>query len=150
MPVIKISTADLRSRYKRHFEISLVLLLLFMIIAFKFSPNAKKFRTNTELLQELNQLDEILSTLQKPDTPPPLKTPQIVEVTLANEIEEIELQDVEINENEIMGSPELHSSKPSYEEEEKIFVAVEQMPEIIGGIETIQKKVYYTEIAKRS
>jgi len=43
---------------------------------------------------------------------------------------------------------------PPVEEEEEIpvefFVAVEQMPEPIGGIAAIQQKIIYPEIAKRA
>ena len=140
MSALKKPAVDLKSKYKRSLSVS--------FIAFKFSPHSKEVASITITEQELIQVENIINTIQIPDKPIPPKTPQIIEVTLDN-IEDIELQDVEIDENDIIGPPDLPPNNLLIEED-IIFVAVEHMPEIIGGITAIQEKVHYTEIAKRS
>ncbi|MCB0732468.1 MAG: energy transducer TonB, partial [Ignavibacteriae bacterium] len=62
--------------------------------------------------------------------------------------------DIEIEDTEIDMEAEIAAPPPPVEEEEEIpvefFVAVEEMPEPIGGIQGIQQRIVYPEIAKRA
>jgi protein TonB len=65
------------------------------------------------------------------------------------------LEDIEISETELDVNAEVAAPPPPVEEEEEevepvFFVAVEQQPEPIGGLEGIQKRIVYPEIAKRA
>ncbi len=67
-------------------------------------------------------------------------------------MEDIEIGDTEIDINEQVDAPPPppKEDKKIVEEEPVYFVAVEEMPEPIGGISEIQKKIVYPEIAKRA
>src|SRR5699024_7377257 len=63
------------------------------------------------------------------------------------EDQEINL-DADLNFNERMDMPP--PPKEQEEEEEDFFVAVEQMPELIGGLAALQKKINYPDRAARA
>ncbi len=52
--------------------------------------------------------------------------------------------------NEEVAAPPPPPEEKKVEEEPTYFVAVEEMPEPIGGIAAIQSKIVYPEIAKRA
>lgn len=145
MPTIKNYRADLRGKYKRSFEISLILSISLIIAAFKLAPENGVNDENFNLPQELITIENIIKTVQKiKPPPPPIAQPVIPE---SNEVlEEIELDDVEIDlDAQIDPPPPL----PTIREESIIFVAVEEMPKPIGGLKAIQERVHYTEIGRR-
>ncbi|NNJ52334.1 MAG: energy transducer TonB [Ignavibacteriaceae bacterium] len=148
MSALKRPVVDLKSKYKRSLSVSFIASLSILIIAFKFSPHSKEVASITTTEQELIHVENIINTIQKPGKPIPPKAPQIIDVT-PDDIEDIELQDVENDENDIIGPPDLPPDNPLIEED-IIFIAVEHMPEILGGITVIQEKAHFTEIAKRS
>ncbi len=154
MPLIKSKDADLRGKYQRVFEISLIIALALMIVAFKFFPDMKAQEIAFEGPQELFKVEDIQQTKQENRPPPPPKPPVPVEAPSDNNIDDIALDDTEIDETEVMNEPppppKQEESKKVVEEEPTYFVAVEEMPEPIGGIGAIQGKIVYPEIAKRA
>ncbi|MCK6606581.1 MAG: energy transducer TonB [Ignavibacteriaceae bacterium] len=154
MPLIKSKDADLRGKYQRVFEISLIVALAAMIVAFKFFPDMKSKELAFEGPQELFKVEDIQQTKQENRPPPPPKPPVPVEAPSDNNIDDIALDDTEIDETEVMNEPppppKQEESKKVVEEEPTYFVAVEEMPEPIGGIGAIQSKIVYPEIAKRA
>ena len=87
---------------------------------------------------------------QKPVFPPP-QTPEFIEAQL---IVENEQNNPEINDNLITSTFSEKQLPPKeiqiVDEEPVYFVAVEEMPEPLGGISGIQKRIVYPEIAKRA
>jgi protein TonB len=88
--------------------------------------------------------------LQKPNLPPP-QTPDFIEAPLVIE----ETEDNSELDNDQLTTATLKKQLPPKEEivvnEEPVyFVAVEEMPEPIGGISGIQKRIVYPELAKRA
>lgn len=148
MPSLKNPKADLRKKYTRYVEISLILTLALIIAAFKFSPDSNEKNNSLSQTQELIKIDEIINTVQKPELPPPPKPPQIITATLDEVAEEIELENMEIFPNEHISLPP--PPRPELAVEPFIYEWSEVMPEPIGGLVAIQSKVKYTEIAKRS
>jgi protein TonB len=145
MPVIKNYRADLRGKYKRYFEISLILSISLIIAAFKLAPENGVNDENFNLPQELITIENIIKTVQKIKPPPPPIAQSVIPAS--NEVhEEIELDDVEIDLDAKIGPP---PTTPTIREEPIIFVAVEEMPKPIGGLKAIQEKVHYTEIGRR-
>ena len=71
-------------------------------------------------------------------------------------LDELHPEDIEIGDTEIDLEAEIEAPPPPPKEEKKVeeeptyFVAVEEMPEPIGGIKAIQEKIVYPEIAKRA
>ena len=149
MPAIKNYRVDLRRKYRRYFEISLILSLSLIIAAFKLSPKDGNSYENFNQTQDLITIENIINTVQKPK-PPPLPMPAPVLVNTDEVPQEIELDDVEIDLNAQIGPPPAPRDPPSAIEETIIFVAVEEMPYPIGGIQAIQEKVHYTEFGRRA
>jgi len=151
MAIVKSKKADLMARYKKVFEISLIAALAVLIVAFKFFPNLKGQDIVSEGPQELFQVEQIDQTKQENRPPPPPKPPIPIEAPSSDVLEDIEIGDTEIDMNEqIEAPPPPKEDKKIVEEEPVYFVAVEEMPEPIGGISEIQKKIVYPEIAKRA
>ena len=88
--------------------------------------------------------------LLKPVFPPP-QTPEFIEAQL---IVENEQNNPELNDNLITSTFSEKQLPPKeiqiVDEEPVYFVAVEEMPEPLGGISGIQKRIVYPEIAKRA
>jgi len=140
---------DLKLKYRRTFEIGLVLALLVLIFAFKYFPRVEGEKMKIEAPQELVDVEDIVNTKQETAPPPPPKPPIPIEAPSDEVLEDVELSETELDVNEQVAAP----PPPPAEEEEvapQFFVAVEEMPEPIGGIEAIQKRIVYPEIAKRA
>ncbi len=148
MPLYKTSKADLRGKYKRNLKVSLAVALIFMVAAFKFSPqkskHEKQIKPNIDIITVINTLHT-----NQPKTPPRIK-PLVPEITLNSEIEEIEFKPTEIDIYEnIPKPPERTEVHKTLDNENIIFKAVENPPEPEGGIAAIQKKIHYTDLALR-
>ncbi|HCY77779.1 MAG TPA: energy transducer TonB [Ignavibacteriales bacterium] len=152
MAIVKTKKADLMAKYRKVFEISLIVALALLIVAFKFFPDLKAQKVVVEGPQELFQVEQIDQTKQENRPPPPPKPPIPIEAPSSDVLEDIEIGDTEIDINEQMDAPPPppKEDKKIVEEEPVYFVAVEEMPEPIGGISEIQKKIIYPEIAKRA
>jgi len=141
--------ADLRAKYKRVLEISIIISLAILILAFKFFPHLQDKGLALEGPQELFTVEDIQQTKQENRPPPPPKPPIPIEAPADDVLEDIEIEDTEIDfEAEIEAPPP--PPKDEIEEEPTYFVAVEEMPAPIGGIKAIQEKIIYPEIAKRA
>ena len=147
---LKNPIADLRAKYGRTFEISLIIALALMIVAFKFFPDIKKSDIQLEGTQELFTVEDIQQTKQENRPPPPPKPPIPIEAPSDDVLEDIEIGDTEIDLEAEMEAPPPPKEEKKVEEEPTYFVAVEEMPEPIGGIKGIQEKIVYPEIAKRA
>jgi protein TonB len=147
---LKNPIADLRLKYKRTFEISLIIALAIMIVAFKFFPDVASGGEQLEDTQELFTVEDIQQTKQENRPPPPPKPPIPIEAPSDDVLEDIEIGDTEIDFEEELEAPPPPKEEKKVEEEPTYFVAVEEMPEPIGGIKAIQEKIVYPEIAKRA
>ena len=150
MPVYKTKKADLKGKYKIHLEISFILTLLILIAAFKYVPKAKVAETPKKNIgPDITIIDNIDRTDQKTEPP---ELPKLAEpiVSVEDNLVDIEFAPTDLDPNANLDKPPARIAvHKKIEEEDKIFVAVEEMPKIIGGIGAIQSKVQYTELAKR-
>lgn len=150
MALKKNPKVDLKRKYRRVFETSLIIALALLIVAFQYFPEFEQTELNLEGPQELVQVEDVEATKQEAAPPPPPKPPIPIEAP-SDEV----LEDIEISETELDVDAEVAAPPPPVEEEEEeaepvFFVAVEQQPEPIGGLEGIQKRIVYPEIAKRA
>ena len=146
MPLYKTSKADLRGKYKRNLELSVIIALIFLIAAFKYSPQKKGVRKYIEPNQDLIQIADIIPTNQ-PKTPPKVK-PVVPEISIDPEIKEIEFEQTDLNVNEKVDKPpERVEINKTIENENEIFIIVEDLPQPVGGFEAIQSKIHYTNLA---
>ncbi|MBL1211777.1 MAG: TonB family protein [Ignavibacteriae bacterium] len=151
MALKKNPKVDLKLHYRRVFKISLIIALAFLIIAFKYFPKVEKEKVVLEGPQELVEVEDIEQTKQEAAPPPPPKPPIPIEAPTDDVLEDIEISDTELDvEAEVTAPPPPPEVEEEEEEEPAFFVAVEQMPEPIGGIAKIQSRIVYPEIAKRA
>ena len=150
MALNKDPKADLRRMYKKVFEVSLIISLLLLIVAFKYFPDMGKSQIVLEGPQELFTVEDIENTKQENRPPPPPKPPIPIEAPSDDVLEDIEIASTEIDINAQIDAPPPPKEEKKVEEEPTYFVAVEEMPEPIGGIQAIQSKIIYPEIAKRA
>src|SRR5690606_38880067 len=104
--------------------------------------------------QEIVQMEEITQTKQEIKPPPPPRPPVPVEVPDDEILEDDELElDASLDIDEPLSNLPPPPPPPAEEEPEpepEIFVIVEEMPELIGGLGDLQRKVQYPEIAKKA
>jgi len=103
MQTIKNYKADLKVKYRKYFEISLIHSLSLIISAFKLAPKDGNTDENYNQPQELITIENIINTVQKPKPPPPIPQPVLSETDEV--LEEIELDDVEIYMDAQIGPP---------------------------------------------
>jgi periplasmic protein TonB len=150
MAQLKKPDADLRRKYKRVFEISLIISLVLLIVAFRFFPDVAGTDAMLEGPQELFTVEDIQQTKQEQRPPPPPKPPIPIEAPSDDVLEDIEIGETELDIDAEVEAPPPPKEEKKVEEEPQYFVAVEEMPEPIGGIAAIQSKIVYPEIAKRA
>jgi len=142
---------DIKLKYQRVWEISLIISLAILIVAFKFFPKYEVEVTQIDAPQELIDVEDVEATKQEQAPPPPPKPPIPIEAPTDDVLEDVEIESTELDETATVAAP---PPPPVVEEDEDaepvFFVAVEQMPEPIGGIGAIQSKIVYPEIAKRA
>ncbi|MCG6913225.1 energy transducer TonB [bacterium BMS3Abin03] len=147
---LKNPIADLRARYKTTLEICIIIALAIMIVAFKFFPNLRESKVVLEGPQELFKVEDIQQTKQEERPPPPPKPPIPIEAPSEDVLQDIDIESTELDLNANLEAPPPPPKEEKVEEEPTYFVAVEEMPEPIGGIKGIQDKIIYPEIAKRA
>lgn len=152
MPRRKEENADLRKRYPLYMEIGLVVVLALLIVAFRvnWSPPSNDDWEAPD--QEQIEMEEIQQTEQQETPPPPPKPPVPVEVPNDEVLEDA---DLDLDASLDLDEPAAESPPPPPEEEEEeeepeIFVVVEEMPELIGGLASIQQHIKYPEVAKKA
>ena len=149
MPSLKNPKADLRSKYSRYIKLGLIFALTFIIIAFKFSPNS------IIVVQKKTDRDPFIpvqppfNTNQKPNIPPPPKTPEIITSLTDDLTDDIILPDIsDITPPDLPDVPPVNSNVNT--EPEPFIEYPEESPSPIGGLKSLLQKLHYTELAKRA
>lgn len=153
MKKLKIKKIDHHFKYKRVLEISTIAALVVVILLFKFFPNLEGKNITREDTQELFTVEDIVNTKQEQLPPPPPKPPIPIAAIVDDILEDIEIHSTELDVDEFVQAPpppKDDRGTRTVEPEPEFFVAVEEMPEPIGGIAAIQKKISYPEIAVRA
>lgn len=102
--------------------------------------------------QETVKMEEIVQTKQDIRAPAPPR-PRVPVAVPNDEVFEEEIIDLDADLDitaalEMPAAPPPPPGQAEEEEEAEIFVIVEQMPELIGGIAALQKHIQYPEIAR--
>ncbi len=141
--------ADLRKYYTVILEIGLILALIIFIGAVKLDLHSAPPDEYTMDEQEIVEMEEIEITKHIETPPPPPRPPVPVEVPNDEIIEDIDINiDAELTLDGPLSAPP--PPPQAEEEEEDFFVVVEEMPELIGGLGELQKKIKYPEMARRA
>lgn len=138
--------------YTIRFQIALIASLLIFILVFKLEFKTEVAESKLTFYdQEEVKIEEVIQTTQEIKAPPPPRPMIPVEVPNDEVIEdEIINLDAEIDFDAVI---ELPPPPPQAdfiveeEEEEEIFVVVEQPPILLGGIQSVQNRVVYPEMA---
>ena len=140
--------ADLRKYYTVFLQLGMVAVLLIFIVAMKVEFVSEKPNVNLSEEQEVVKMEDVTQTKQE-EKPPPPPRPQ-VPVEVPND-EIIEDQNIDINAEMNMDEPlDMPPPPQEEEEEEDFFMAVENMPELKGGLAGLQKKINYPEMARKA
>lgn len=140
--------ADLRKYYTVFLQLGMVAVLLIFIVAMKVEFVSEKPNVNLSEEQEVVKMEDVTQTKQE-EKPPPPPRPQ-VPVEVPND-EIIEDQSIDINAEMNMDEPlDMPPPPKEEEEEEDFFMAVENMPELKGGLAGLQKKINYPEMARKA
>ena len=149
MAIEKIGKADIRSKSRRWFEISLIASLLLITGAFKFFPSLEKENVVIKASDEIVKVQDVDNTRQENRPPPPPRPPIPIEAPNADVMEDIDITS-EIDPNQRMEAPKAPPKKVEVQEEEVYFEVVEDPPEIVGGMESIKKNLVYPDLAVRA
>ena len=146
----KVREVDLRLSYNLHLQIGFIVSIAIFLILFKVNIPTKV--PSPILIEEQEEIfiEEVIQTKQIETPPPPPRPPVPVEVP-NDEILEDEIIDLD-TELDLDGPLDLPPPPPpkSEETQDDFFVVVEQMPQLIGGLASLQKKVRYPEMARRA
>jgi periplasmic protein TonB len=142
--------ADLRNYYTIFWELGLLATLVICIILVRVDITSYGPEEYTIDEQEIVEMEEIIQTRQIETPPPPPRPPVPVEVPNDEIIDDV---DIDISADLDFGGQLSMPPPPppaEDEEEEDFFVVVEDMPELIGGLEGLQRQIRYPEMARRA
>lgn len=140
--------ADLRRYYTVFWQLGLIAVLLIFIVAMKVEFVSEKPDTDLTEEQEVVEMEEITQTEQEEEPPPPPRPQVPVEVPNDEIIEDQEINlDAEMDMDQKLEMPDPPEEE---EDEEEFFVAVENMPELKGGMAGLNKKINYPEMARKA
>lgn len=145
---------NLRNYYTIFLEIGLIVALLLMTVLAKIHFSTSEAEMPTIQEQEVIQMEEIVRTEQQMKVPPPPRPPVPVAVPNDEIIEDVQIDinaelDFEMK-LDLPPAPPKQTEEEKEVEEEEFFVLVEQMPELIGGLQSLQKEIKYPELAIRA
>ncbi len=143
------------TRYGLTLPVGLALALGLAILLFRIPIAPKSSFVVVDVQQELVTLEEIQQPKQEILPPAPPRPPVPIEVPNDVVMDDVELDlDVALDLDEAIVDlqPPPAPALPEVEEEPEpeIFVAVEDMPEMIGGIASLMKDVTYPEMARKA
>ena len=149
---LKKPEADVNKKHSLYLQYGTITTLLVFIALFNINFKIDRTADFQIAEQELVQIEEIITTVQENRPPPPPRPSAPVEVPndeiFVDEILDLDAElrfDDPIN---LTPPPAPPTSDAETEEEPEIFVVVERMPELIGGLQSIQSKIVYPEIAR--
>lgn len=148
MAIKKNPEVDLRLKYKRIIELSLVLALLICILVFQAFKKFEKKKLKKEFEAVKIETLEVPQTQQEQIAPPPARPAIPIESESEDIPDDVTIEDTDINFDEIPPPP----PPPPDETDESaiIFVPYDEPPEPIGGFAAIQSKLVYPEIARKA
>jgi len=142
--------ADLRKYYTVFLQLGLLVTLLLFIALVKLDLTSLGPEVYVMDEQEVIEMEEIIRTQHIETPPPPPRPPVPVEVPNDEIIDDIMIN---LNSELALDGPlslPPPPPPPDEEEEEDFFVIVEEMPELIGGLQGLQQHIRYPEMARRA
>ncbi len=142
---------DLRKNYMLHLQVGMISSLLVFLFVFRMNYQSEAPQLLVVDMPEEVYMEEIIQTKQVNTPPPPPRPPVPVEVPNDEIIEDEILDlDAELDLDEAIELPPPPPSQNYEDMEDEIFVVVENPPELIGGIGSVQRRIKYPEIARNA
>lgn len=150
-PLKRAPDAQIHDGYQIRIQIGLIISILVFIIIFRINIQFEESFDFVQIEREVLELEEIIQT-EIVETPPPPPRPPVPITVPDDSILDDALLDFDAfldTDDALTYTP---PPPPDLEEdnEPEIFVTVEQMPELIGGIAELQRHVRYPEIARKA
>lgn len=144
--------ANLQKYYMINLQIGFIVTLLVLITVFRMNLEARSEFEIIEQDQEIIEMEEIVQTEQEITPPPPPRPPSPEPVPDDEMIEDQFFDlDTEIDLDAPLDMPPPPPPADDEEDEEpEIFTIVEDMPELIGGMQAIYQHLRYPEIARKA
>jgi len=147
MAVKKDPNVDLKLKYKRVIEFTMVLSLLFCILIFQAFKKFERKKAIQDIEIQKIEAKEVPQTQQEKLPPPPSRPAIPIESESEDIPEDATIDETEIDFDEVPPPP---PPPPEEDEDQIIFVPYDEPPEPIGGFAAIQRKLQYPEIARKA
>ena len=133
-------------------QIGMILALSMTIGAFNLRISLSGEASFVAPEQEIVQMEEIVQTAQLQKPPPPPRPPVPVEVPDETALDEVDLDLDAFLDMDVATDipPPPPAPAEVVDDEEEIFMVVEQMPVIKGGLQQLYKYVEYPKIAQKT
>jgi protein TonB len=144
----KRPAADLKLKYRKVFELSLILSLVMTMVAFHAVPDFETGKRELKSKAVTIKIEDIPMTEQvkRPPAPP---RPSIPIPTESEEVpEDITIESTELDLTTIPPPPPPRMGEDEYEN--YVFIPYDEPPKPIGGYEAIKKNLKYPEIARKA
>ncbi len=143
--------ADLRRLHVVLTETGLALSLAMIVVLFRVPIDFEQEFAVPEVPHFAFELEDVEQTRQIERPPPPPRPPVPVQVPDDSILEDAVIEiDAEIDFDEPLEIPAPPVARSEEEEEPEILVLVEQMPEIVGGLESLYDMLEYPELARKA
>ena len=146
MALRKNPDVDLKLKYKKVIEFTLVLSLLICILLFQAFKKFEKEKVGSKIQIHKIQAEEIPQTLQEKLPPPPSRPAIPIESESEDIPEDATIEETDIDFNEVPPPP----PPPAGDDEQIQFIPYDEAPQPIGGFAAIQAKLKYPEIARKA
>ncbi len=147
----KSTKANLHKYYMINLQIGFIVTLILLITLFRINLQASGEFEIIEEEQEIIEMEEIVQTEQEITPPPPPRPPSPEPVPDDEIVEDLFFDlDTEIDLDAPLDMPPPPPPDEEEEEEPEVFTIVEDMPELIGGMQAIYQHLRYPEIARKA
>jgi len=146
MARIKNPKVDLRLKYKKVIEFTLVLSLLLCILLFQAFKKFEHEKTESNIELEKIKAEDIPQTQQEKLPPPPSRPAIPIESESEDIPEDATMEETDIDFDEVPPPP----PPPPDDDDQIQFIPYDEAPQPIGGFPAIQKKLKYPEIARKA
>lgn len=142
----------IRKYYTIFLELGIISSLLIFIVASKIRIQPSKDNDLSLIAnQEVVEMEDVIETKQE-ERPPAPPRPQVPVAVPNDEVVQEEIPDInaefQFNQPLEIPEPPKQIQEKKKEDKEDFFIAVEQMPELIGGLKELQSKVVYPKRAQ--
>lgn len=145
----KAPEADLQRTHAIYLKLGTITSLLIFIVLFRIDLTTESEFEVAVVEQDVVTVEDIVMTRQDELPPPPPRPSVPVEVSNDVFIEDEFLDfSAEIDFDAMAFTAAPPPSAVVEEDDNEIFIVVERMPELVGGLEALQRNIVYPEIAR--